>query len=246
MHFIHPDTEGGTYMAHFQTTWDLLRPRLSNPRTRKLPTTSAITDCMSLHNFKKGIFGLNLVLSINVVDWCHFFFPKWWMCHFWNPSVHKFHVIKAGSVAWLQDRRQCRKAAQRLLNSCSEARVCATLWIIYCWKHSHSTEHWCQMQSGGDKTSLLCWDGRHVDNIFFVLFFCCYDQRKRKEKLPSPCSSLCTIQLGCNSMHAKCKTLHSLAFLKTYCLRVLAIALLSSDSFVMHYCTCLYLEEVTF
>lgn len=29
-------------------------------------------------------------------------------------------------------------------------RVCATLRIIYCWKHSHSTKYWCQMLSGGD------------------------------------------------------------------------------------------------
>lgn len=53
MHFIHSD--GGTCVAHFQTTWDLLRPRLLNPRTRKPPTTSAIADCMNCHNFKRGI-----------------------------------------------------------------------------------------------------------------------------------------------------------------------------------------------
>lgn len=101
------------------------------------------------------------------------------------------------------------KAAQRLLNSCFDMRVCATLWIIYCWKHSYSTEYWCQMQSGGTKKflSLLRWATCRQ-----FLFFCCCGQRKNFG--PDSCSSQCTIQLGCDSMHAKCKTLHSLAFFK--------------------------------
>lgn len=116
MHFTDSDANSGTRMAHFQTTWDLLRPRLSNPRTRKLPMTSAITDCMNFHNFKKGcffFFGLNLVLSLNVVDWCHF--TQMMDVLFWNPSSHIFHVIekKPGDAAWIQYGRQWRKSSTK-------------------------------------------------------------------------------------------------------------------------------------
>lgn len=213
MHFTDSDANSGTRMAHFQTTWDLLRPRLSNPRTRKLPMTSAITDCMNFHNFKKGcffffrfescvVFKCSGLVSLYSNDGCVILKPifSYIPCNR-KKNLETRHEYSMGGSG--------EKAAQRLLNSCFDMRVCATLWIIYCWKHSYSTEYWCQMQSGGTKKflSLLRWATCRQ-----FLFFCCCGQRKNFG--PDSCSSQCTIQLGCDSMHAKCKTLHSLAFFK--------------------------------
>lgn len=129
------------------------------------------------------------------------------------------------------------------LNSCSEVRFCAILSIINCWKHSHSTEYWCQLQSRGDKNSLLCWDRRHVDNIF--LFFCCYDQSKKKH-IPVYVAANVQNNWDVSQCMQNVKRCIHLPFWNLLLAPFLAIALLSSDSFVMHYGTCLYLKEVTF
>lgn len=148
--------------------------------------------------------------------------------------------------------RQDRGAVERKQHKVSEAP--ALRWgglcnssDSYCWKHSHSTEYWCQMQSRGDKNSLLCWDGQHADNIFFIVLLQWPEKNNKTKSLPIHVAANVQYKWGCNSMHAKCKALHSLAFLKPIACAFLAIALLSSDSFVMHYCTCLHLnKEVIF
>lgn len=161
------------------------------------------------------------------------------MCYF---ETHLFVYIKSkpGDVAWIQYRRQWRKAAQRLLNSCFDMRVCATLWIIYTVENiptALNTDVRCSPEVQ-KSPSLLRWATCRHFFIFLLLW-------PEKNFNPNPCSSQCTIQMGCNSMHAKCKTLHSLAFFKLLLARFGNSA--SSDSFVMHYCTCLHLnKEVTF
>ncbi len=90
--WAHVNTDGGTFTAHCLTTWDLLRPRLSNPRTRKLPMTSAITDCMNIHYSKRSTFGLNLC-CLKYSGLMSFVFQMVDVSY-WNPSFHIFHIIQ--------------------------------------------------------------------------------------------------------------------------------------------------------
>lgn len=150
-------SNSGTWRDHFHTTRDILRPRPLNKKTPNDLRHYRLHELPTL----KSIFGLNHVLKMQWID----------ITSFWKLSCHVFHRIKTlrcGMVR-VQKAAEKRKAAQSLLNSCSELRVCATLWVIYRWKHSHGTEYWCQLHLGGDEDYLLCWVGRHVDNTFFIL-----------------------------------------------------------------------------
>lgn len=117
------------------------------------------------------------------------------------------------------------------------------LWVFYCCKHSYTSDYWCQTQTRGDEQTpllLLIWEGqRLLFRFFFFVFFPVFCGWRK------PLSHVATnvqYKWYVIQMHAKCTTLHSLAFfirkiiINKHLLlaRSLAIEMLSSDSFVLH------------
>lgn len=136
-------------------------------------TTSAITDCMSFHNLKKIYiyFCLNSSVDYKCSGLVWIFFS----------SLHIFHIIKVWRCGMVTGQKAVEKSSTKTFK--------LLLWSEgLCNFVNHLLlktfpQHWILMSGAvwrWQKNPLLCWDGRHVDNIF--LFFCCYDQRKKTKK----------------------------------------------------------------